>query len=109
MKNLKSIVLAAALGLASMTIASAKSYNVVLSAPTAAGAAQLPAGSYKIDVTTHYATFTNLENKKSVMVLYRLNSTPTTYDRTAVDLKSDGSAQRIESIELENSGSKLEF
>lgn len=109
MKNLKTIVLAAALGLASMTIASAKSYNMVLATPATAGTLQLPAGSYKVNVNSRFAMFTNLENNKSVMVLYRLDSSNAVYDHTAVDLKNEGGAQRIESIELENSGNRLEF
>ena len=109
MKNLKTIVLAAALGLASMTVASAKTYNLVLSTPATAAGLQLPAGSYKVNVSSRFAMFTNLESNKSVMVLYRLDSSNTVYDHTAVDLKSEAGAQRIESIELENSGNKLEF
>ena len=109
MKNLKTLVLAAALGLASMTFASAKTYNMVLATPATAGTLQLAAGSYKVNVNGHYAMFTNVENNKSVMVLYRLDSGNTMYDHTAVGLKNEGGAQRIESIELENSGNRLEF
>ena len=109
MKNMKSLILAAALGLASMTVASAKTYNVVLPENAIAGSTQLAAGSYTVNVTPRFAMFTNTENNKSVMVLYRLDSTGTTYEHTAVDLKTEAGAQRIESIELENTGNKLEF
>ncbi len=109
MKNMKTIILAAALGLSSMTIASAKSYNMVLSTPATAGETQLAAGSYKLNVQGSVATFTNLDTNKSVMVLFRLDSTTSSYERTAIDLKSVDGSQRIESIELENSGNKLEF
>jgi len=109
MTNMKSILLAAALGLSSMTIASATSYNMVLSAPSKAGSVQLAAGIYKLNVEGRFATFTNVQTNKSVMVLYRRDTTNESFEHTAVDLKNEGGSQRIESIELENSNSKLEF
>jgi len=109
MTNMKSLILAAALGLFSMTIASAKTYNMTLLTPAKAGNTQLAAGAYKLNVQSNFATFTNIDTNKSVIVLFRLDSAHTSYERTAVDLKNEDGSQRIESIELENSNNKLEF
>lgn len=109
MKNMKSLILAAALGLASMTVASAKTFNMVLSETAVAGSTQLAAGTYTVNVTPRYAMFTNTDTSKSVMVLYRLDSTNANYEHTAIDLKNEGGAKHIESIELESTGTKLEF
>lgn len=110
MTTMKSVILAAALGLASMTFASAKTYNVVLSAPTTAGNVQLAAGAYKLNVSGHLATFTSVDTNKSVMMLVRYNNSGLArYEHTAVDTKNENGVQKIQGIELEDSGSKLEF
>jgi len=106
---MKSVILAAALGLASMTFASAKSYNVVLNTAVKVGPAQLAAGSYKLALDGHVATFTNVDSGKRVMVLVHRNDAGVDFDRTAVDLVNQNGTQRIEAIELEDTNSKLEF
>ena len=109
MTTMKSLLLAAALGLSAMTIASAATYNVVLAAPTKAGNAQLDPGSYKLNVNGRIATFTNIDTNRAVMVVVHLDNSSALFNRTAVEFKDEDGAQRIESIELENSVNKLEF
>lgn len=109
MTTMKSIILAAALGLSSMTFASAATYNVVLNSTTKAGATKLAAGTYKLNVEGRIATFVNVETNKTVMVLVRRLSSNSTFERTAVELKAVEDGQLLESIELENSNSVLEF
>ena len=109
MTTMKSLLLAAALGLSSMTIASAATYNVVLAAPTKAGNAQLSPGAYKLNVSGRIATFTSVDTNRTVMVVVRLDNSSAAFGRTSVEFKDQDGAQRIESIELENSVNKLEF
>jgi hypothetical protein len=104
-----SLLLAAALGLSSMTVASAATYNLVLAAPTKAGSAQLDPGAYQLAVDGNRATFTNVNTNKSVMAVVRVDSGIDAYGRTTLEVKDEDGAQRIESIELENSMNKLEF
>jgi hypothetical protein len=106
---MKSIILAAALGLSGMTFASAKTYNMVLSQPATAANVQLAAGRYMLNVQGHIATFTNTATNKSVMVQVRLDNASAAYEHTAVELKKVDGSQQIESIELEDSTNKLEF
>ncbi len=109
MTTMKSVILSAALGLCSLTFASAKSYNVVLTAPAAAGAFQLSAGAYTLNVDGRIATFTNVETNKSVMIVVRQDAATRAFDRTAVDVKDENGAARLESIELAGSTNVLEF
>lgn len=109
MTTMKSLILAAALGLASMTFASAATYKVTLAAPTKAGNVNLDPGSYQLRYDGHIVFFTNLETNKSVMVIPQRGTSYTQFDRTRIELKDDAGSQRVESIELENSNDKLEF
>ena len=60
----KSFLIVGALSLASLGIASAKSYDIVLSDPTMAGTTQLQPGEYKLKVEGTQAVFTDVQNRK---------------------------------------------
>ena len=109
MMTMKNVILAAALGLASMTLASAHTYNVALQASTKVGRTQLAAGSYTLDVNGTVAVFTNTETGKRQIVLVHSTDSNVDYQRTAIQLVNQDGAQRMESIQLEDSNSKLEF
>jgi hypothetical protein len=111
MKTMKSIIVATALGLCSLTFASASAntYNIRLAEPTKAGNAQLAAGTYKLNINGQIATFTNVDTNKSVMVMVRPGFGSRTFERTTVELKEQNGVDRLESIELEDSSSTLEF
>jgi len=109
MMTMKSILLAAALGLSGLTFASAGTYNIQLMSPTKAGTAQLAAGSYKLNLNGRIATFTNVETNKSVMVVVREGVSSRRFGRTAIELKDENGAERLKSIDLGDSSSTLEF
>jgi hypothetical protein len=109
MTTIKTVVFAAALGLASLTFAGTKSYNVILNSATQVGNTQLAAGSYKLSLDGHVATFTNTQTGYRRMVLVHFTDASINFDRTAVDLINENGTQRMESIELEDSNNKLEF
>jgi len=109
MTTMKSMILAGALALSSMTLASAKTYNVRLNENTSAGTLELKAGDYRLNVEGQVATFTNVETNRSILLLVRVANGPETFDHTAIGTKSVDGVQRMESIELENSNNKLEF
>jgi hypothetical protein len=111
MTTMKNVILAAALGLASMTFASAKTYQVVLNAPTQVGVSQLAAGTYamSLDLNRSVAVFTNVETGKKQMVLVHSTDSNVDYNHTAIDLKKQDGTQRIDAIELEGSNDKVEF
>ena len=111
MTTMKSVILSAALGLSTLTFASATTaYKLVLSQPSQAGKAQLAAGAYRLTVNGSIATFTNVETNRSVMLMIRNDRTAgENFDKTAVETKDENGVRHIESIELGDSNSKLEF
>jgi len=109
MTTIKTVILAAALGLASLTFAGTKTYNVVLNSSTRVGNATLTSGSYKLNLDGHVATFTNVDSGKRQMVLVHFTDSDVNYQHTALDLINQNGTQRMEAIELEDSNSKLEF
>ena len=109
MTTMKNVLFAAALGLASLTFASAKTYNVALHASTKVGMAQLAAGSYTLNVNGTVAVFTNVATGQRQMVMVHSTDSSVDYSRTAIKLVDQGGSQRMEAIELEDSNSELMF
>jgi hypothetical protein len=99
----KSLLLIAALVLAG--IASAKSYDIVLSSPATAGSVQLAAGEYSLQVQGSNAIFTNVETGKSVTVSVKMEYAAKKFEKTAVD----STANKTRAIDLGGSTMMLEM
>jgi hypothetical protein len=99
----KSLLLIGTLALAG--IASAKSYDIVLSAPAKAGSVQLAAGEYSLKVQGSNAIFTNVETGKSVTAAVKVENGAKKFEQTAVD----STGNQIKSIELGGSNTMLEL
>jgi len=93
----KSLLLTGALALASLSIASAKSYDIVLSESAQAGTVQLN------------AIFTNVETGKSVTTPVKVENTGKKHDETAVDSTHESGANKLQAIELGGSDTTIEF
>jgi hypothetical protein len=107
--NVKSLIIASALTLASFGIVSAKSYDFVLTAPAMAGSNQLKPGQYRVKVEGTQATFTDENTSKSFTVPVKVGQSTTKFDHTAVQSTSSNGVDSIQSIELGGSTTKLEF
>ena len=107
--TMKNLMLTGALMIASLGLASAKTYNFVLPSATAAGPVNLAAGHYSLKVMGSVAEFTNLDTAKKVMVEVKVNNVGAKVDKTQVNLKDEAGAQHITSIDLQDSDSSLEF
>lgn len=103
----KSILLIGSLALASL--ASAKSYDIVLSAPAKAGNLQLAAGEYSLKVKGSNAVFTNVETGKSFTAPVKMQDAGKKFDNTAVDTKKDSSGDKITAIDLGGSSTELQL
>ena len=103
----KSLLLTATLALAG--IANAKSYDIVLSAPTKAGSVQLTTGEYSLKVQGGNAIFTNVETGKSFTTAGKLEDAGTKFVVTAVISDTKEGDSRITSVELGGSSTKLEL
>jgi hypothetical protein len=106
---MKSILMVAALAIASLSVVSAKSYDLILNNAAAAGLTELRAGHYLVKVNGAYAEFFNLDNRHTVMVPVKVETGASKFDYTAVEAKTENGVSQIQSIELQDSNSKLEF
>ena len=106
---MKNFLMIAALAVASLSVAGAKSYEIVLTTPATAGKIELRAGHYRVKVNGAFAEFLNLDNSHTTMVPVKVEAAKTRFDNTAVDCKTENGVQQIQSIELQDSNSVLEF
>jgi hypothetical protein len=103
----KSLLLIGTLALAG--IASAKSYDIVLSSPTKAGSIQLAAGEYSLKVQGSNAVFTNVDTGKSFTTAVKSEDAGRKFNATAVDTNNKNGTDEITAIELGGSSTKLEM
>ncbi len=106
---MKSILMVAALAVASLSVVSAKSYEITLNTPTAAGQTELRAGHYLVKVNGAYAEFLNIDNSHRIMVPVKVQNADGKFGVTSVDTKTENGVSQIESIQLRDTNSKLEF
>jgi hypothetical protein len=105
----KSLLMVGALALASLSVASAKSYDIVLTAPATAGKLQLKAGEYTLKVENNQAIFTDTQSGQKFTAPVKVENAAKKFDQTAVDTKAQTGGDKIEMIELGGSTTQLEF
>src|SRR5580658_1034871 len=105
----RSAILACALTLSSLGIASAKSYDIDLSAPAKAGANELKPGHYTLKVEGTQAILTSEEGSKSFTVPVKIEQGDKKFDYTSVESTNEGGMDTIHVIDLGGSKTKLEL
>jgi hypothetical protein len=103
----KSLLIVGTLALASL--ASAKSYDIVLSSPTKAGSLELKAGEYSLKVKGSTAVFTSVDTGKSFTAPVKVQEGSKKYDNTAVDTQKSNGEDQIKTIELGGSTTQLQL
>jgi hypothetical protein len=103
------LLLVGALALSTLSLLSAKTYDIVLTQAAKAGTVQLAAGEYRLKVQGANAIFTNVDSAKSFTVPVKVESAEKKFDQTAVDTKDANGSSTVESIELGGSTTKLGF
>ena len=103
----KSLLFIGTLALASL--ASAKSYDIILASPATAGKLQLSAGEYSLKVQGSNAIFTNVETGKSFTTAVKVQTGTKKFENTAVDTEKQNGADQIKSIELGGSTTQLDL
>jgi hypothetical protein len=103
----KSLLLIGTLALAG--IASAKTYDLKLSAPANAGSVQMAPGEYSIKVLGGFAFFTNVDTGKKFMTAVKVEDAGKKFAATAVDCSPKDGEDQIKAIELGGSSTKLEL
>jgi hypothetical protein len=105
--NAKSLLIVGALSLASLGIASAKSYDITLNAPAMVGANQLKAGEYKLKVEGSQAVFTDAESTKSVSIPVKVENSDKKFNYTSVESSNQDGMDQIHAIDLGGSSTRL--
>ncbi len=105
----KSLLIAGALTLCSIGVASARSFDVFLSSPAMAGNTELKPGEYRLKVEGSQAVFQDVQNSKSVTVPVKIENNAAKFDHTAVETTNQNGMDNINSIALAGSTMKLEF
>jgi hypothetical protein len=105
----KSLLIVGALGMASLGIASAKSYDITLSGPAMAGNTELKPGAYKVKVEGSQAVFTDVQSSKTWTAPVKVENSDRKFDATTVESTNQGDMAHINAIDLAGSNTKLEF
>src|SRR3984885_1794361 len=104
--NAKSLLIVGALTLASIGVASAKSYDVVLIEPAMAGTTELKPGEYKVKVQGSEAVFTD-QNSKSFSVPVKIENGSKKFGYTSIESTNNGGMDTIKAIDLADSTTRL--
>lgn len=107
--TVKSLLITGTLAVASLSIASAKSYDIILSSPTQVTNVNLKPGEYTVQLKGNNAVFTNVESGKKFTAPASLKTADKKYDVTAVDTDKKNDADHMSGIELGGTNTKLEF
>jgi hypothetical protein len=99
----------AALAASSVTIASAKTWNISVSAPAMAGPVMLPAGNYKVKLDGATAIFRNQDTNKVYTAPVKVQNAEKKYSQTAVESTDQGGTQVIQDIQLGGTTEEIEF
>ena len=105
----RTFLMAAALAILTLSVASAKTYDILLSSPTKAGNVQLKPGEYRLTVNGTKAIFTDVNSSKSFTTEVKVENSDTKFGDTKIDASSDGSTSVIKDIELGGSKTKIDF
>jgi hypothetical protein len=105
----RTFLLTAAMALFTLTVANAKTYDIVLSSPTKAGNLQLKAGEYRLTVNGTKAIFTDVNTTKSWTTEVKVENSDSKFGDTKIDSSNEGTTTVIKDIELGGSKTKIDF
>ena len=105
----RSMMITFALTLSSLGIASAKSYDIHLSAPAKAGANELKPGDYTLKVEGSQAIFKSEDSAKSFSVPVKVEQGDRKFNYTSLESTNEGGMDTIHVIDLGGSKTKLEI
>lgn len=106
---MKSLVFSAILAFFCLNAANAKSYEILVASPTKVGGVELAPGQYRMSVEGESAVFKDVRTAREFVTAVKVENTGTSYGVTRINTTRGFGVQRIEAIELEGSGLRVEF
>jgi hypothetical protein len=106
--TLKSLLIVGAVALSSAALASAKTYDITIPAPTKAGAVQLQPGQYKVKLEGSQAVFTDGHNK-SFTVPATVENADQKYSYTSLETANRDGMDTILAIDLGDSKTRVKL
>jgi len=107
--TIKSLLLAGTLAAASLSLASAKSYDISLDQPTIVGQAKLAPGHYRVAVKGSDAVFTNLDSNKTFTEPVKVSAANRKYGETSAETLKENDGEHLQDIRLGGSRTRLVF
>jgi hypothetical protein len=104
--KLKSLI---AIGVFSLSILSAKSYEIILDSAAKAGNLDLKAGKYNVNLDASKVRFTDVTSGKSVETTAKIVSADKKFDSTTIDTKQVNGATQINEIDLGGTKTMVQF
>lgn len=95
-------------GVAALSIAAAKSYDVTFTSPAVLGAMEVPAGQYQLKFEGSKVTLTN-SNGKRVEADATVQAMPTKFSETLVQSKHVDGKDLVDEIQLGGTKTALDF
>src|ERR1035441_8111493 len=90
----RTLLLTAALAIFTLSVASAKTYDILLSSPTKAGNLQLKAGEYRLTVNGTKAIFTDVNTTKTFTTVVKVENSDTKFG----DTRSEEHTSELQSL-----------
>jgi hypothetical protein len=106
--NVRSLLIAGAVAMSTVALASAKTYSITIQAPAKAGAVELQPGQYKLKVEGGQAVFTDSHNK-SFTVPARVENVDRKFSYTSIESASQGGTDTIQAIDLGDSNTQVKL
>jgi hypothetical protein len=106
---MKKMILTVVLAASSLTLANAKTYDIVVSNPTKVGTVQLKPGEYRLKIDGTNAIFTSVDSSKSFTTPVKVENVDQKFDQTKMETTKDGDTDKLNEIDLGGSHTKLGF
>jgi hypothetical protein len=104
--TLRTLLTAGTFALATVSLASAKTYDITVPAPTKVGDTELKPGQYKLKVEGSQAVFTD-SHDKSVTVPAKVENAEKKFGYTRLETTSQNGMDTMQAIDLGDSNSRV--
>jgi hypothetical protein len=106
--NVRSLLIAGALAMSTVALASAKTYQIDIQEPTKAGNIELQPGQYKLKVEGSQAVFTD-SHDKTFSVPAKVENVDRKFPYTSIESASQGGMDTIQAIDLGDSSTQVKL